>query len=211
MIQPKGQLFAVSLVLFLLASSAALDVASNDVKETATTEAESGTVPINSDNEVKGQNKEDCDDLATLWRRLGFGASSLRFPELWPSLWDPFRDTSFLQDVLSTSGMHSGNPMQVGIRTVSADESSTVLAVRLPGVPREKINISVDTDGVLSVEAQHTENHDSTGREEYHYYAKRQLPFGINTSKISAKYRDGVLKITVPKPKPENRTNVPVL
>jgi HSP20 family molecular chaperone IbpA len=135
----------------------------------------------------------------------------------WPAL--GFLDTAGFDS--SPSAPISSN---VAVRTLSSDDDSTVLGVRLPGVPRENLKVSVDAEGLLTVEGGYSETttrhsdddkKDSAGEEEtrhqFHFFAQRQLPFGVDASRVSADYKDGLLRVTVPKPQKDSVTRVSIV
>ena len=96
----------------------------------------------------------------------------------------------------------------VSLRAIANDEKAVVFAVKLAGVPRENVTISVDSEGLLMVDAKYNEKTLDGAEHEYSYVAQRQLPFGVNADGVSAEYKDGLLKITVPKPVGERVTKV---
>lgn len=81
------------------------------------------------------------------------------------------------------------------------------ISADLPGVDMKNIDISVD-NGMLTIRG-HKEktikekhkNYMHTERAQGHFYRCIALPTTANTSKISAKCKNGVLEITVPKNK----------
>ena len=91
---------------------------------------------------------------------------------------------------------------------------SLVVRADLPGLTRDNVNIEVDDD-VLVISG---ERSDETRDERDDYYRSErsygrffraiQLPDGVETEKIDATFKDGVLEVTVPTPKvttPKNR------
>src|SRR3954463_3785266 len=80
-----------------------------------------------------------------------------------------------------------------------------VVTVELPGMKKDDIQISLH-DGVLTVSGERnhesTENDDKAFRSE-RYFGKFQrsvtLPARVDSSKVSASYKDGILSITLPK------------
>jgi HSP20 family protein len=80
-----------------------------------------------------------------------------------------------------------------------------VIKAELPGVKKEDVSIDVK-DNVLTLKGER--KHDENIREENYYrrecaYGKFQraftLPDAVDPNKIEASYKDGVLKVTVPK------------
>lgn len=86
------------------------------------------------------------------------------------------------------------------------EEDAIVLKAELPGV--EKDNIEVDVkDGVLTLKGERSS--DNEVKEDSYYRRERcfgsferrfNLPDNVDPDKISADYKDGVLKVGIPKP-----------
>jgi HSP20 family protein len=84
-------------------------------------------------------------------------------------------------------------------------DNKVVAETPLPGIDPDKLKISIEND-VLSIEGS-TEK--STEVDEKNYYRKEirsgsfhravALPAAVNGEKANAEYKDGVLKITIPK------------
>jgi HSP20 family protein len=81
-----------------------------------------------------------------------------------------------------------------------------VVNVELPGLKKEEIDLSFQ-DGVLSISGERKQTKESqegetTFRSE-RYFGKFQrsvtLPAAVDSSKISASYKDGILEVTLPK------------
>ena len=111
-----------------------------------------------------------------------------------------------------TTGDEAGRRLvdSVSLRAIANDEKAAVFAVKLAGVPRENVTVSVDSEGLLMVDAKYNEKAPNGAEHEYSYVAQRQLPFGVNADDVSAEYKDGLLKITVPKPVGERITKVAI-
>jgi HSP20 family protein len=85
-------------------------------------------------------------------------------------------------------------------------ESDVVYSFDMPGIPEGTISIEV-SDGTLTVSAER-QKVEEISEERYYRFERRfgtfsravGLPQGVDESKISASYRDGVLEIRVPKP-----------
>lgn len=82
-----------------------------------------------------------------------------------------------------------------------------VLKADMPGVEKNKINITVE-DRVLKVEAKTSKDKKEEGKgylkqERFtsSYMRMITLPEDANTEKFESEYKDGVLKITIPKKK----------
>ena len=80
-----------------------------------------------------------------------------------------------------------------------------VVNAELPGMKKEEIELSFE-DGVLSISGERKQSREKTVGETYRserYFGKFQrsvtLQTAVDSSKISASYKDGVLSVTLPK------------
>jgi len=80
-----------------------------------------------------------------------------------------------------------------------------VVNAELPGMKKEEIELSFQ-DGVLSISGERKQSTEKTEGETYRserYFGKFQrsvtLPVAVDSSKISASYKDGILSVTLPK------------
>ncbi len=87
------------------------------------------------------------------------------------------------------------------------EDDQYVVSAELPGVDRKDIDVSVN-DGVLTINAERkaeTEDKDDKGRvirreSRYGKYVRSmQLGAAVDATKIEANYKDGILKLVVPK------------
>ena len=92
---------------------------------------------------------------------------------------------------------------------IRASESEYILEAELPGFSKEDIRIDIK-DGILTIRAERksdTKSHDEGNRyvrRERHYgsFARSFDLDGIREEDISAAYRDGILRVTLPKAEP---------
>lgn len=112
-----------------------------------------------------------------------------RWPLLWPTAhpFTPIEEWSPRADVYSQNG-------------------SIVIKAELPGVKKEDIDISVE-NGSLIIRGERkseekVEETDFYRMERSHgtFYRRLPMPKGVTAEQIKAEYKDGVLKVTVPKP-----------
>ena len=84
-------------------------------------------------------------------------------------------------------------------------DDEIVVKAELPGMEKDKINISV-SDGVLTLKGEVKKEKEV--KEEDYYYSERSfgsfvrsisLPTKVQEKKIDANYKDGILEITLPK------------
>jgi HSP20 family protein len=108
--------------------------------------------------------------------------------------WDPFRDFGF-----STS-----NTWLPPVDIFQSSEHELVLKAELPDMSREDINIDID-NFVLTVKGEKKFS-DEVKEEQYHHVERRygtfsrsfQLPQTVDTGKVAAEYKNGVLTIKLP-------------
>ena len=123
------------------------------------------------------------------------------------SAYDPFR----MLDEMERSFFGGNNhPAMSTFRTDVTDTGDAfVLDAELPGVPEDAISLTVE-DGVMTVSADYR----SESRDEKTCYSERrtghvQRSFSlenIDEEHISAEYKDGILRVTMPKAKPEDNS-----
>ena len=112
----------------------------------------------------------------------------------WPSLYEPFlRAGARIADWIAPASEASSN------------ESAYRIAVELPGVEPENVELSVD-DGVLTLKGEKKTTREEKG--ETWYFSERQygafsrsfrLPPDADAAKVKADMKDGVLTVTVPR------------
>lgn len=126
--------------------------------------------------------------------------------------WEPFRDLASFQGELSRlmNGLFEG-PGRVTQSWVPAldiweTDSELVYAFDLPGIPEEKISLEV-ADDTLTISAEREKAVEEAGDRFYRFERRYGtftravgLPLGVDESKITAAYTDGVLEVHVPKP-----------
>ncbi|MFJ9566205.1 Hsp20/alpha crystallin family protein [Streptomyces fuscichromogenes] len=106
-------------------------------------------------------------------------------------------------------------PVLHGIRVEEHFKDGTyVLRAELPGIdPAKDVEITV-ADGALTVRAERTEESKEKHRTEFRYgtFARSvRLPVGAKGDEATARYKDGVLTITVPVPEEKAATRtIPV-
>ena len=119
---------------------------------------------------------------------------------LWPSLYEPFRTMGTrLADWLSPAS------------EASSDEGAYTIAMELPGVAEDHLELTVD-GGVVSVKGEKKSAREESG--ETWFFSERQygafsrsfrLPADADEAGVRADLKDGVLTIIVPRKKPETR------
>ncbi len=125
--------------------------------------------------------------------------------------WNPFREMdNFISDM---NNFMERMPFGFG-RTISPKidvyqtETDVVLKAEIPGVSKEDLNIYIDDNSIrLSGETKRDEEFkdDNVYRSERYYGSFSRtvpLPMEVKSDKAKAEYKDGILKITVPKAEP---------
>lgn len=84
-------------------------------------------------------------------------------------------------------------------------EKNIIAAFELPGVNKDNIELNVDDKSIeLKVENKDEKKHEEKDRKFYSYsmqrfYRKINLPKEVDSSKATAEYKDGILRIEMPK------------
>jgi HSP20 family protein len=122
---------------------------------------------------------------------------------------DSFFRAGFREDDIALS---TWNPMV----DIYDDNDKIVIKAELPGM--EKKDISIDMkDRILTLKGERSV--DNGVKEDSYYRRERSfgrferaftMPTGLNPDKIKADYRDGVLKIEVPKPEEEKPKQITI-
>lgn len=131
--------------------------------------------------------------------------------------WNPMREVPTLQNRINRMfddffpETHSVNRNVGGanwypVVDIYETEESTVIKADLPGITKENIKINVE-DNILSLTGERTyeeevEKENFYRRERAYGTFKREftLPSTVDHEKIKADFKDGVLKIEIPKP-----------
>ncbi|MEL7834750.1 Hsp20/alpha crystallin family protein [Fodinibius sp. Rm-B-1B1-1] len=110
----------------------------------------------------------------------------------------------------------TGMSMWTPITDMMETDNEYLLEVELPGLTKKDIQINCQ-DNVLSVEGErkHDKKEERPGylRSERSYGAFKRsiiLPTSILEDKVKATFKDGILKITVPKAEKSKRKTVPI-
>ncbi|MCE5315495.1 MAG: Hsp20/alpha crystallin family protein [Armatimonadota bacterium] len=127
------------------------------------------------------------------------------------SRWDPFRDMSVLQDRINrifneSSGRAENASSRAWSPVVDIIETQSDLVVRaeLPGMNRDDIDIEV-TGESLTIKGERV--FDEASKDDYIRVERPYGPFQrsfsigvpVQSDKVKASYRDGILEVTIPK------------
>ena len=97
------------------------------------------------------------------------------------------------------------NAVWMPLADISEDKDNYILNLDLPGIDKKDVKISY-VDGQLSVSGERKQEKEDKNSKFHRversygkYYRSFTLPQDLNTDKINAEFKDGSLKITVPK------------
>jgi len=130
--------------------------------------------------------------------------------------WDPFRELEEVSDRLNrmfarpvASGTNGKETMIVADWTPSVDISKTegeyLIKAEIPDVKKEDVKVTVE-DGVLTIQGQRKQEKEEKGTK-YHRIERSygsfvrtfSLPDVIETDRVKAEFKDGVLNLHLPK------------
>ena len=141
--------------------------------------------------------------------------------------WDPFRNVAALQDRINrifdesfsrTADLDDDISVSAWKPTVDIYETdeAIILKAELPGIKKEDVSVEVK-DNVLTLKGERAEEKEI---KEKNYYRKERafgtfsrafnLQHRIQPDKIKARFKDGVLKIEIPKPEEEKPKQITV-
>jgi len=117
---------------------------------------------------------------------------------------------------LSQEGRMFDSPSYPAIN-IWTNEDGMLVSAELPGVNPKDIDINVTADG-LSLSGVRPQ--DGPGEDEAHYHRRErsfgafsrtiQLPFVVDTDQTEARFRDGVLQITLPRAEADRPKTIPI-
>ena len=126
--------------------------------------------------------------------------------------WTPFRGLVDIQDEINrllnsamSKGTESGDLVWGPSVDISENENEIIVAAEVPGMKKEDISITIQ-DNVLTLKGE--KKRESDVKEENYHRIERtfgifersfSLGSAIQTNRVTAKYENGVLTITMPK------------
>lgn len=133
--------------------------------------------------------------------------------------WDPFAELgelrSRLEEMFGDLAPERRRSWIPAIDVVRG-EDSLVLRADIPGIRPEDVKIQVEDD-ILTVSGEHEERaedrHEQYVRRERRYGSfsrSMALPAGIDPEQITATTRDGVVEVTIPLPKAQEKKTVQI-
>ncbi len=136
--------------------------------------------------------------MTNIVRRRAYGLANRDFARLHRAMDRPF-GRSWLDGARMTA-------LPVDIAEKDGD---IIVRASLPGFAKDEIDVQAH-DGVLSITAQRSEQHEESSDEDERYYRRERhvgsvsrriaLPQAVDGAKVEAELRDGVLTLTVPTP-----------
>jgi HSP20 family protein len=129
-------------------------------------------------------------------------------------VWDPFRDLLRMHEDMDRTfaslwRMGDGDLIPSGTWAPSVevyeDKNSIIVEAELPGVTKDNVSLNL-TDGALTIKGERKDEREKKGE---HYLLHEAtygsfhrvipLPQAVDNVKVKAEYKDGVLKVTLPK------------
>lgn len=126
---------------------------------------------------------------------------------------EPFfdRTRNLLESHVSKKGKLVPSNYRQPITDIYETDKEIIAEVEIPGVNKNDIQVHVDDNGIeIKAETRAEAKHEDKKKSMYHFernysgfYRYFSLPNTANAKKANAEYKEGVLKITVPKLKKE--------
>ncbi|HZV13180.1 MAG TPA: Hsp20/alpha crystallin family protein [Candidatus Kapabacteria bacterium] len=127
--------------------------------------------------------------------------------------WQPFRELERVSnwiDNYMNDGFHSlGVGNFVPSVDISEDEKNVYVHVELPGLTKDDVKVLVNDDNILTIRGE--KKHEEKQENKNYYRMERcygafvrslPLPAPVKADAIDAKFKDGILNITLPKVEP---------
>ena len=121
---------------------------------------------------------------------------------------DPFQEMRRLQSEMNRVVQNATSTSAGGFPAINvyANQDGIVITAELPGVNSESLDVSVHRDTVTLKGERRDEAEGASG---YHRRERRQggfartfgLPFQVDPDKVEAEMRDGVLRLTLQRPR----------
>ena len=140
-----------------------------------------------------------AEDMDRLFEQFGLGRSTFGIA--------PLAGRALGRDLAARGGRDVWQPQ------IEVFQRGDQLVVRadVPGLKKEDLNVEVD-EGLLTVSGERRDEHEerregffSSERHYGSFHRSIPLPEGVDASQVQAAYTDGVLEVTLPAPKEEQR------
>lgn len=139
-----------------------------------------------------------ADDMDRLFENFGFGRTGLGF--------GPSFGSGLERDLWSGSSVLDQPAWSPQVETFRRGDKLVVRA-DLPGLNKDDVKVEVD-DGVLTISGERREEREENRGDFYRsersygqFYRAVPLPEGVSSEQCEAKFKDGVLEVTLPAPK----------
>jgi len=120
---------------------------------------------------------------------------------------------TMFEDFFNTDFMPRANTTAPAVN-VKEDEKSYVMELAAPGIKKEYCRVSINDEGNLTIAIENKQEHKH--EDKHHHYLRREfsysnyeqnytLPEDVVKDKISAKVENGILTVTLPKVKKEEK------
>jgi HSP20 family protein len=132
------------------------------------------------------------------------------------SVWDPFRTLARMREDMDrlTSGWSGGITPETTfaggvwappVNIAETDDSYSITA-DLPGLSKDDIKVTYQ-NGVLTIQGERKEEKEENNKKNWHrmervygmFERSFRLPMPVKAEQVQAEFKDGVLKLTVPK------------
>jgi HSP20 family protein len=130
--------------------------------------------------------------------------------------WDPFRELDLMERGLRRLGMPLMPTVTVPAADIYETDGEFVVELEVPGYDEKELAIEV-SDHVLTVKGEHeeaTEEKEKTyhlqERLEQEFQRRFELPVTVDTSKLEATFKKGVLKLHAPKAEVTAPKKIPI-
>ncbi|MBW2974762.1 Hsp20/alpha crystallin family protein [Candidatus Woesearchaeota archaeon] len=133
-------------------------------------------------------------------------------------IWDPFEELRKMHDEMDRLFGRVFKPLgskgkeltpfktaRVPVSNIRETEKNVIADIELPGIPRENIELNVNEDSIEIKAQKKAENEvKKKGVYSYHssasqFYRKIPLPAEVKPEQASAQFKDGLLKVEIPK------------
>lgn len=100
---------------------------------------------------------------------------------------------------------------------VSETDDHVIVRAEIPGMEKNDISITM-SDGLLTIQGEKKQEKEEE-KENYHFVERRygsfsrslRVPSGVDADKIEASYKDGVLKVAIPKSESEKSRKIEII
>lgn len=133
----------------------------------------------------------------------------------WSPMWDPFAE---MDEAINRLPSVSNQSLKAFVPAVDMYETDKAVVMETPlaGMRPEDVSVSVEK-GVLTLKGESKKEHEVEEKNYYRkevrsgsFYRQLALPAPVLEDKVTAEFKDGVLKITCPKATPNHTKKIDV-